>query len=459
MSVEPTADCLAPGFVLGNYCIERVLGRGGFGITYLATDLNTQCRVVIKESMPIGCSYRDPNTGRVYPTGGGEGTQFFEMAMMNSRSEGEHLQKFRHPNIVPASRVFKALGTVYYVMPFIGGYSLNDVAKKGPLTEAELLPILVQILHALRYIHANRLFHRDIKPQNIMLTAAGKPVLIDFGTARYQSHHTQVISYSDGYTPIEQMQNDGQIGPWSDLYALGATMLYLMTLQPIPSSLERESAGDPIPVLRTHPDFSKCYSAAFLGGIDKALQRRHQDRWQSADEWLRSFGCPPETAVQTPPAQPHRRFSPPGPSVPESPLRRPAVVAYVAAMMLLYGISYSGDSPAALGFVATLAYCGMNYFGAIWITMQNRSRRNCQSAAVVAALLSVLTFALLLAIVCFVEASPNAVGALCILWLACFVIILSRFLWQKMGYSYLRIIAAFGIIVLSNVALGILFSL
>lgn len=451
MSAEPTSDCLAPDFVLGNYCIERVLGRGGFGITYLAVDLNTQHRVVIKESMPIGCSYRDPNTGMVYPTGGGEGSQFFEMAMANSRSEGEHLQKFRHPNIVPASRVFKALGTVYYVMPFIGGDSLSDVAKKGPLSEAELLPILVQILHALRYIHANRLFHRDIKPQNIMLTKTGKPVLIDFGTARYQSHHTQVISYSDGYTPIEQMQNDGQIGPWSDLYALGATMLHLMTLRPIPSSLERESKVDPIPVLQTHPDFSQRYSAAFLGGIDKALQRRRQDRWQSADEWLRSFGCPPDAAAQ--------RSAPPKPSVPGTPLCKPAIIAYVAAMMLTYGISYSGNDPAAAGCVATTVSCGMNYFGAIWVTMRNRSKQSCQSAAVVSALLSVLTFAVLLAVVNFAEESPEAVGGLCILWLIGFAILLTLFLRKKLGYSVLRILATFGIIVLSNVALGILFSL
>ncbi|MGN1308826.1 MAG: protein kinase, partial [Akkermansia sp.] len=251
----------------------------------MAYDNELKTVVVIKENMPAALTRRYEGDLYVHPDMMTE----FKRAEDCFIKEAQALTKLNHSNIVRVTRVFKTPATAYYVMPYVGGKSLEQLlAKEGPMPENRLRPILEAMLDSLRYLHGKGLLHRDIKPANILLDEEGKPVLIDFGVARQPGHHSHIVPESPGYTPFEQMQTHGNIGPWSDLYALGGTMYKLITGR-TPVHCKNRVARDILTSLTDSWELCMRYSRSFLSGIDKALAFGTEERWQSAAEWQQAL--------------------------------------------------------------------------------------------------------------------------------------------------------------------------
>ena len=286
-SLAPFTPTLPVGYVLHDYIIEEVLGKGGFGITYLAREEMTDYLVVIKENFPSDFAYRDPTTGELRPMPKYE--KSYRWALKSFEKEARTLRKLpKHPNLVHIIGVFPALNTAYIVMEPIDGKNLAELYPTGSKMEPQLLEgILHKLLSALIPMHRLGIIHRDIKPGNIMLTTEGEPVLIDFGAARpMEGTHTATKIGTREYAPPEQMKpvedEDGekqapQPQPHWDLYALGCTCHQLIT------------GRAPIHGARTlmeRPALLANYPARLLSSIDKAREVAPADRWQSAQEWL-----------------------------------------------------------------------------------------------------------------------------------------------------------------------------
>ena len=289
-TLTPDSQALPPGTHLHEFVIERVLGAGGFGITYLARDISLGRQVVIKENLPTQFVWRETATGTVRPrhsTGGD--SDDFEWSMKNFLREAETLASLDHPGIVRVLRKFEANGTAYFVMPFVDGVVFDTLiedrrAKGQPFSYEELKGLLDRLLDALGYLHDRGIYHRDIKPGNILISNQGLPALIDFGSARQRlSERSMTVVESAGYTPFEQLQSRGNIGPWSDLYALGATLAKAITFETPPKAADR-MMGDPW--LGLVGD-SRCtsFSEWFLQAIDRSMIVDPRHRWQNAAEW------------------------------------------------------------------------------------------------------------------------------------------------------------------------------
>ncbi len=303
----PIGSELAPGTRLGEYVIEERLGIGGFGITYLASGANIGKKVVIKENMPGALAVRDPSSNWVRPNGR-EVEASFDWALKRFIKEARLLAGLQHPNIVRVYEAFSALGTAYYVMPWVGGKDLGKAAPApGEITELWLSPLLSTLLETLSYLHGQNLLHRDIKPNNILMQEDGTPVFIDFGAAKSivaecgdaaTAERSSVMMVAHGYTPIEQLQAGGKLGPWSDIYALGATCYKLIMGSLPPDSISRATEQDPCPQLHKNPELLQRFSRSFLKGIDKALAPRAVNRWQTAEAWRQAIPPLPLPTMQ-----------------------------------------------------------------------------------------------------------------------------------------------------------------
>lgn len=281
---------LAPGTRLEQYEIIRVLGSGGFGITYLAKDLFLNRNVVIKENFPSSCSYRDPLTGHIRPNNEHD-LENYTWALKSFLSEAQTLAELNHPGIVRILSVFEANGTAYFAMEHITGLSLDFLGEKlhstgHRYTEDELKGLLTRLLRILDYLHSRHIYHRDIKPGNILLTEEGTPVLIDFGAARHALKlHAATVLTTQGYSSPEQALGKTNIGPWSDLYSVGATFYALLTGHP-PERAEVRLAEDGMQPLHSDPVLTRFYSRQFLLSLDKALSPQINCRYQNAREWI-----------------------------------------------------------------------------------------------------------------------------------------------------------------------------
>ena len=277
---------LPQGYELSNYVIERKLGHGGFGITYLAREIATNRAVVIKENFPRECSHRNTMNLTVGPSSA-EDKELYEWALTRFLDEAKVLIRLSHPGIVPVLTAFKALGTAYYVMPRVEGREIHKSAPSPQaINEEWLRPVLQKLLEALDYLHGEGLLHRDIKPSNILMGADASPLLIDFGTARSSdASHTLTRIGSPGFSPKEQFLAHGKNGPWTDLYSLGATCYYLITGEVPQDSVERLAEDELLP-LAGRKELQGRFSEEFLSAIDKALRISHKNRWQSAQEWM-----------------------------------------------------------------------------------------------------------------------------------------------------------------------------
>ena len=286
---------LPAGVTLGQYRIIRKLGQGGFGITYLAEITTGGEHVVIKENLPTFCAMRNHTTLQVTATDPDDELQEYAEYLKRFVDEACLLAQLNHPNIVKVLGAFEGLGTAYYVMPWVGGKELQKAAPApGVITESWLLPILRTMLSTLEYLHSNNIYHRDVKPANILLTAEGSPVLIDFGTARaIISDRSATHVGSPGYSPIEQLRSKGKRGPWTDVYSLGATCYRLITGERPPEAFDRlDEDEDPLRPLAPRAELHGRFSPAFLATIDKALALRSKDRWQTATAWYAALPVP-----------------------------------------------------------------------------------------------------------------------------------------------------------------------
>lgn len=288
------SPALPIGTSLINYTIRKVIGNGGFGITYLAQEEITDKQVVIKENYPFKFSLRNIESLHVGPRSESH-KDAYEWALTRFMDEAKILSRLSHPNIVPIRNAFEALGTAYYVMPQVEGTELHKAAPAPDnITSEWLLPVLEKLLSALGYLHSEGIIHRDIKPSNILLRIDGEPILIDFGTARVlESSQTQTGIGTPGFMPFEQHSTSGNRGPWTDFYALGATCYYLITGKVPPSSIDRKDVDKYLPLADT-PSLAERFPAHVLKSIDKALFMNIEERWQSAQEWLDALKNKPE---------------------------------------------------------------------------------------------------------------------------------------------------------------------
>ncbi len=284
---QPSSHMLAlpGGYVLEGYRIERVLGEGGFGITYLGRDVESRKRVAIKELLPKEFATRTHGS-QVVPHAT-HTQEAFAWALDSFMNEARTLAELSHPNVVLIHRLFRANGTAYMVMDYVEGQSLKDWLKNlpGPPGEATLRGILLPLLDGLEHVHEAGLLHRDIKPENIFITTKGKPVLLDFGSARVAPEGTRTMTslVSKGYSPFELYTTRSRQTPAADLYALAATMVRAITGRPPEDATDR--IADPTltrPVSTTHRGR---YSEPFLRAVDAAFAVHAADRPQSVAAW------------------------------------------------------------------------------------------------------------------------------------------------------------------------------
>ena len=231
----------------GKYRIERVLGQGGFGNTYVGYNTEFEETVAIKEFFMKGVTERDESTS-VVSVSNADNVLQFEEQREKFKKEARRLRKLKNEHIVKVHDLFEENGTAYYVMDFIGGESLAEkIKKKGqPFTETEVKSILSQILEALKEVHQNEIWHLDLKPGNIMLDKNGMAYLIDFGASKQIRANgsmttSTALCYTPGYAPNEQIgQMYDRFGPWTDIYALGATVYNLLTYKKPPMAIDIE---------------------------------------------------------------------------------------------------------------------------------------------------------------------------------------------------------------------------
>lgn len=296
MSNTNPQGVLQSGYSLLWYRIGRVLGRGAFGITYLAEDINLGRPVAIKEYFPSQHCIRDKH-GAVSPMSD-DAAEDYNWGMERFLAEGRTLAQFEHPNIVRVINVFEHNGTAFMVMQYEVGTSLAQLLKRRrTLGERDLVQLTAPLLDGLEKIHAEGFIHRDIKPANIYLRAGGSPVLLDFGSAR-QSMQEQTLTLtslvSPGFAPIEQYTSKGERqGPWTDIYGFGATLYRAITGVVPPPAVDRSEAlsnGNPDQLAPTRTLIAEPYSENLLMAIDHALAFRIQERPQSIANWRAELG-------------------------------------------------------------------------------------------------------------------------------------------------------------------------
>jgi serine/threonine protein kinase len=303
MNAQLPSHALKTGHELHWYRIERVLGQGAFGITYLAHDINLDRQVAIKEYLPSQFSRREDDM-TVTPVSDAQ-KEDFEWGLKRFLSEARTLTKFEHPNLVKVMNVFEMNNTAYMVMNYEVGKSLNQLLKiRKILSESEITKILLPLMSGLELMHAKGFLHRDIKPGNIFIRDDGSPVLLDFGSARQlrstpgtgtsEEQQTLTSLISPGYAPIEQYGSRGdRQGPWTDIYGLGATLYRAVTGLIPAAAVDRGEAimhdmGDPF--LGISEAYKDRYSRKFLKALDHSMAFKAQDRPQSIAEWRTEFG-------------------------------------------------------------------------------------------------------------------------------------------------------------------------
>jgi serine/threonine protein kinase/HAMP domain-containing protein len=271
---------LPVGFRLFEYRIDGILGQGGFGIAYAATDVNLNAKVVIKEYLPEDFAYRASD--QTVSARADEDQDFYQSGLDAFLVEARTLATFRHPNIVRVARFFEANRTAYMVLEYERGQSLKAYRKKHEnIPEATLVMLFAPLLDGLAEVHAAGYLHRDIKPDNIYVRDSdGSLVLLDFGAARQTASEKAEIGtvVTPGYGPIEQYAGGGRQGPWTDLYALGATLFWLVTGKKPIEAPQRLEDPDPLPSAELLGQGR--YSPEFLCAIDWALKMHPADRPQ-----------------------------------------------------------------------------------------------------------------------------------------------------------------------------------
>lgn len=295
---KPQDAVLAPGTVLmGRYAVGRVLGKGGFGVTYLAYDLKGEFRVAIKEYMPDTLAYRTPGN-TIISTYEGDKEESFRLGAEKFYEEAKTVSRFNgHPNIINVQEFFYENNTAYFVMEYIEGVDLKTYVTRmgGTLSQKECTEILTPILDALIVVHSVGVLHRDISPDNIYVTTDGGVKLLDFGAARQvlgEKSKSLSVVLKPGFAPIEQYQTRGKQGQWTDVYALAATMFYCLTgqvpeaaMDRVEAEMENRSADGVSQTLWNSGTISQRLAVV----LRKALALRASERYQNMGEFKQAL--------------------------------------------------------------------------------------------------------------------------------------------------------------------------
>lgn len=306
-------SALRAGYRLNEYRIDRVLGQGGFGITYLATDTVLQRVVALKEYLPSEFAVRAQGA-TVSPRSRGQADSY-RWGLDRFIDEARTLARFRHRSIVPVLRFFEANGTGYMVMEHEAGRPFSElIGGPGRLEPARVVGVLSGLLEGLELVHAAGFLHRDIKPANIIVRTDGSPVLIDFGAARQALHsgdRTLTSIVTPRYAPIEQYASDGKQGPPTDIYALAAVMHHAIAGVAPPEATARVR-NDPYKPLVSDGR----YAPRFIAAINAALAVFPESRPRTIAAWRESLKledavrAAPAAAVDDPEAAPTRVLEP-----------------------------------------------------------------------------------------------------------------------------------------------------
>ena len=298
---------LQPGSTLqnGKYEIQRKLGQGGFGITYLALQRSLNRQVVVKEFFMDGYCSREEHTHRMTLATGSD-PQLVSSYYDKFLKEARHIAQLEHPNIVSIISVFEENNTAYYVMKYAPNGSLEDkVKREGHLSEAEATHYILKVAKALRFVHQHKMTHLDVKPANILLSDNDEPLLIDFGLSKQYDYFTgkatshTPLGISNGYAPIEQYDPEaaGIFSPEMDVYSLGATFFNLLTgITPQHASI---LANNGIPVQELH---ANKVSQRAISVIFQAMEPLRKDRLHDMDSFINLLEKEPEQEPSVQPA-------------------------------------------------------------------------------------------------------------------------------------------------------------
>ena len=283
--LTPARESLPPDTLIGPYRVIETIGKGGFSLIYLARNEETGDEVVIKEFMPKKIARRD-RRGQVVPLEP-QYTENLHRGLKLFFQEVKALASLRHPNIVRVLHFFLANRTGYLVMPNERGRNLGSYIheRRGGLSTTFILDVFLPILDALALLHKRSMLHLDVKPGNIHLRHGSEPLLLDLGAVhplnRGRARGGQVITA--GFSPVEQYYRGGQVGPWTDVYAVGASIRTCMEGRTPPPALERHQHDKLVPAM---VELKNRYPAFLLEAVDWAMEMDPTKRPQDAAELL-----------------------------------------------------------------------------------------------------------------------------------------------------------------------------
>lgn len=291
-SAPTNINALANGAALDGFVITGLIGQGGFGVVYLARDAQTNRTVAIKEYLPCAIAGRAPG-GRIAPRSA-DLAHAYATGLKGFLREANLLSELGHPALVAVHRAWEQNGTAYMAMAYYPGKTLRDVrlARPAAMTEAHVKVLMMPVFEAVAELHAHRVIHRDISPDNILVMATGATVLLDLGAARQVlGGMTQALTtiLKPGFAPIEQYVEDGSMeqGRWTDVYGLGAVIYFLATGKP-PTPATTRIVRDNLPAMGEVARVE--YSPRFAQAVTRSLAVRAIDRYKSIGEFREALG-------------------------------------------------------------------------------------------------------------------------------------------------------------------------
>ncbi|MEN6391453.1 MAG: serine/threonine-protein kinase [Syntrophomonas sp.] len=292
VGIQPNSPFYLPAQTIlrGKYLLGRVLGQGGFGVTYLGWDLDLGIKLAIKEYLPREFAGRSTGEMSITPYSGQAGN-FFAKGLERFLDEAKTLARLEgHPNIVSVRDFFRENGTAYLVMNYLEGMTLKEyLNRRGTVLDfASAFQILSPVMDGLKQVHAYDILHRDISPDNIFITDTGMVKILDFGAARQAlGEHSKSLSVilKPGFAPEEQYRSKGRQGPWTDVYAVAATMYLMLCGKTPPEPLDRMS-GEPI---YTPSQLGVAVSPAGEAALMKGLAVKAEHRFQTMTEFQQAL--------------------------------------------------------------------------------------------------------------------------------------------------------------------------
>ena len=298
---------LPSGTVIWNrYRLDQPIGMGGFGITYKGYDMESGMVVAVKEYFPLGVVTRNSNGSVIVM--GMENEADFQHGVDRFLREARDVTRFYdNPNIVKVHNFFKENGTAYMVMEFLEGCTLKEYIERngGRIDYAMAIQVIFSMMETLEQVHEVGMVHRDISPDNIYICRDSSIRLIDFGAAKItteRDNRSASVVLKQGYAPMEQYSSKGNIGPWTDVYAFGALMYFMLTGVRPSESVYRMYDDDVVPPEQLNPNITPDISRVIM----KALQMRIEDRYQNMSE-MRSDLLRKEEQPQPQPQEPTAR--------------------------------------------------------------------------------------------------------------------------------------------------------